>query len=67
VDHEKKHRQGRNKPIDRYINRGVDVMITIFAIFANVRRKNWRFSKKQCYDINLAKISSSSWSKKAAF
>jgi hypothetical protein len=26
-------------------------MITIFsAIFANFRRKNWRFLKKQCYD-----------------
>jgi hypothetical protein len=36
----------------------VDVSFTIFDDFCQFSVKNWRFFENQCYDIVLAKISS---------
>jgi hypothetical protein len=43
---------------------GVDVMITIFEIFANFRRKKLSFLKKNNVTITIFAKTSSSWSKK---
>jgi hypothetical protein len=54
----------RNWSLVATVHKGSMLWSQFSTVFVNFRRKNWRFSKKQCYDHIFAK-NSSSLSKKA--